>query len=213
MPLSCDEKIDCPRAQRRKRDGYSEVCLPGSRQWYKFRFESRIYTEKQKRNFHWKIYLMVMETKFLKQTYDENEKYLDKANGVSGIPTIITHVSQHNDTAICYLYYLIPITNGEGDFHLACNVYSRATFSVSKDLDCTEFQDYMEKRKIKKGPKCFYAIEKGDRLNELKMKLGIKNSESLRVGILSPDLPAVEWHLAPDNLDAEKEEEDEEEEK
>ena len=209
MAISCNPVFDCPRMQRRQQDGYSEVCFPGSRSWYRFRLE-KFYGgfEKEKLESLHRVFAgVIINERLLSGLYHKNVKHLDVKK--KKLPTVITSISYTNDVYIGDVYFMIPITIDTGDFEFPCNNYTMKLASNAKD--CIEFKSRMQAQKVKDAPKCFYAIENMARKEELQKKLGFKEDESLKVGILSSELSVHEWHLAPDDLDQVKEGEDQEE--
>ena len=206
MAITCNEIFDCPRMQRRQQDGYSEVCFPGSRSWYKFRLEKYVTKETDFGKIHRAFVNVIVNGPLLESLYRKNVKYLDVKK--KKIPTVITSVTSSGNVYQCDVYFLIPITVDNGDFEFPCNNYTRRLASNAKD--CLQFKSRMEAQKVKTAPKCFYAIEDATRHDELQEKLGFDDNESLRVGIMSSELTVQEWYIAPRDIDQEKEDEDEE---
>ena len=206
MPITCNQFFDCPRMQRRQQDGYSEVCFPGSRSWYKFRLESYVKKGMDLGKIHRSFVNIIVNEPLLVSLYQKNVKHLDVKK--KKIPTVITSLTSSGNIFKCDVYFMIPITIDTGDFEFPCNNFTRRLASDAKD--CAQFKSRMEAQKVKTAPKCFYAIEDMTRHEELHQKLGFDDGESLRVGIMSSELSVQKWHIAPRDLDESKEIEDEE---
>jgi len=211
MPFECDSGYDCPLMQRRKRKSHSEICILSSPNWYKFRWESKAekFDRSKAESVSAPLSRAFQQKNFLEVLYLNNRKKLIEKGNEKGL-AYITHVKfdQFQRKYIIHLYLMIPKL-AEGDFRVPCSrllphkMGQKIIGPIMKLLgaeNCPEFLGRFQASKVRAAPRCFYAVDKSQDSVKLQKEMGWDQNEFVATGFKSGELNEHEWHLAPNNL-------------